>query len=112
VQSAITEWRSIFKRPGPVTQTLVDQATILAACEPEPGEIAACRLWMYKTDHKKWYSTHGMHLGDVVREFPKFQSLGEIPDNVIPIRTEKAKSLNVYELAELARAEGRVVCQS
>jgi hypothetical protein len=79
VQAVIVEWQSIFKRPVPVTDTLIKHATTLAAFEPAPGEIAHCRLWMYATDRKQWYSSHGMHLGDVVREFERFRSLADVP---------------------------------
>lgn len=111
VQVVVTEWRSIFRKPVGITLTLIEQATALAEFQPETGEIVACRLWMYKTDRKKWYSTHGMHLGDVVREFPKFRSLADIPDNVIPFQQERKveRQLNLYELAEIAIAEGRVI---
>ncbi len=78
-QAAIQEWISIFKKPVAITETLIKHATTLAEYKPDPGEIAACRAWMYKTDAKGWYREHGMHLGDVVREFERFRSLGSVP---------------------------------
>ena len=79
VQAVITEWRAIFKTPAPTTAKLLEHATSLAAFQPDPGEIAACRLWMYQTDSKGWYRTHGMHLGDVARDFERFRSLAAQP---------------------------------
>jgi hypothetical protein len=73
------EWQGIFKKPIPVTEALVKQATALEAFKPEPGEVAACRLWMYASDSNKWYSQHGMHMADVAREFERFRSLADVP---------------------------------
>lgn len=103
VQAVIVEWQGIFKKPVPVTEALVKQATILVAFQPEPGEVAACRLWMYATDENKWYSTHGMHLGDVAREFGRFRSLSDVP-KVTPIRIEKTDSPRYTKLPMPAAA--------
>jgi len=84
VQAIATEWRTIFKTPVPVTAKLIEHATTLSAFQPEPGEVVRCRLWMYQTDTKKWYSTHGMQLGDVAREFEKFRSLASVPEVAPP----------------------------
>jgi hypothetical protein len=80
VMAVIVEWQGIFNQPVPVTARLVEHGTTLASYQPMPGEIPACRLWMYQTDTKKWYSTHGMGLGDVVREFERFRSLASVPE--------------------------------
>jgi hypothetical protein len=84
VQAVIVEWQGIFKKPVPVTEALVKQATTLEAFKPEFGEVAACRLWMYQTDTKKWYSMHGLDLGHVAREFEKFRSLADVPIVSVP----------------------------
>ncbi len=34
---------------------------------------------MYQTDAKKWYTQHGMHLGDVVKNFERFRSACDVP---------------------------------
>ncbi len=79
VQAVITEWRAIFKHPIPTTAKLIEQATVLTGFMPVPGEIAQCRLWMYKNDTNGWYKSKGMHLADVAREFERFRSLSDIP---------------------------------
>lgn len=84
IQAIVTEWRMIFKTPTPVTAKLVEHATTLAAFQPVPGEIMQCRLWMYQSDTKKWYASHGMHLGDVAREFERFRSLASMPEVAAP----------------------------
>lgn len=83
-QAIATEWRAIFKTPVPITAKLMEHATALAAYQPVPGEIAACRLWMYQNDKNKWYSSHGMNLGDVAREFERFRSLASMPEVAAP----------------------------
>lgn len=79
VQTIITEWRAIFKTPPPITAKLIEQAATLAAYQPAAGEITSCRLWMYQTDTKKWYSQHGMNLGTVATQFEKYRSLANVP---------------------------------
>lgn len=81
VVAIIVEWQGIFTKPVPVTPKLIEHATVLSASQPVDGEIAQCRLWMYATDKNKWYSTHGMNLGDVARDFERFRSLGYVPQS-------------------------------
>lgn len=76
IQQIVQEWQGIFSKPIAITPKLLAHAETLASFKPDTGEITACRLWMYQTDKNKWYSTHGLHLGDVVREFERFRSLG------------------------------------
>lgn len=78
-QNAIHEWQSIFSYPIPVTDTTLKHGMTLAGFVPQPGEIAACRLWMYETDETNWYTKRGMHFGDVAREFERFRSLRAAP---------------------------------
>jgi len=78
-QAVIQEWVSIFNKPVAITETLIKHATTLSEYRPEPGEIRACRLWMYATDENGYYRKRGMHLGDVAREFERFRSLACIP---------------------------------
>lgn len=78
-RAVILEWLGIFTDDRPVTKTLLENAEALAAYNPQPGEIRACRDWQYATDTKNWYRTRGHHLGDVLREFEKFRSLKTAP---------------------------------
>ena len=81
VQAIVNEWRSIFRKPIAVTVKLIEAATRLADFEPDPGEIVACREWMYQTDRNGWYRTKGMALGDVARDFERFRSLKDAPSS-------------------------------
>lgn len=84
VQAIVKEWRDIFtKKPKPVTETMIKHARTLAAYKPEPGEIVACRLWLYATDKNKYYDGHGMTLGTIASSFERFQSLTEVPKPMI-----------------------------
>lgn len=86
VQSLALEWKGIFKKkPIVITKTVIEHCRSLAVYLPEPGEITACRLWMYQTDKNKYYTTQrGMTLADVVRKFEEFRSLFNIPE-VVPV---------------------------
>jgi hypothetical protein len=98
-QAVVAQWRAIFKRPVAITKTLIEHATTLAAFQPEPGEIAQCRTWMYSVDRNKWYSSHGMHLGDLAeKNFEKFRSLGDMP-------TRETKSAPEQDRSAEARAQ-------
>ncbi len=82
VQRIVAEWRGIFKKPIGVTPRLLEQARLLAGFEPEPGEVAACRLWVYRTDRKGWYRDQrggGMTLADIARNFEAFRAAAEAP---------------------------------
>ncbi len=82
VRRIVAEWRGIFKKPIGITPRLLEQARLLAGFEPDPGEVAACRLWIYQTDHKGWYRDQrggGMTLADIARNFEAFRAAAEAP---------------------------------
>lgn len=81
-RAIITEWTGIFTYSIPVTPTLIKNAETLAVFNPVPGEIAACRLWVYKQDKKGWYKEKGVHLGTLASgEFEKYRSLSSVPES-------------------------------
>jgi hypothetical protein len=95
VAAIVAEWLAIFTDDRKATATMVKHATELAGWHPAPGEIALCRLWMYQADKKKhWYTDHGMHLGDVVREFERWRSLASVP---IPTFGKTVQSISSFD---------------
>lgn len=84
VQQVVAEWRAIFKRPVGITPRLLEAARVLASFQPEQGEIARCRLWMYERDASGFYRKKrggAMTLSDVAREFEAFRAAEEAPRN-------------------------------
>lgn len=79
-QQVIADWQAIFpKSRKPITKLLIEAAEQLALCDPTAEDIATCRLWLYKTDKNRWYASHGMSLGDLARNWEKWQSTRDAP---------------------------------
>jgi hypothetical protein len=79
VRFVVGEWLAIFPDPRPVTKYVIEKAEEIAAYNPEPGEVAACRRWQYANDTNGYYKRRGHDIGDVARDFGKFRSLKNAP---------------------------------
>jgi hypothetical protein len=101
VQAIITEWRA-YQGPMPVTAELLAQAEELAAYQPEPGEIQACADWKYANDKKGWHAQHGMTLGHVAKDMPRFRSIKKRAQAASSPRAQQGN-----EASELAAAKER-----
>lgn len=83
------DWQTNYKRPIPLTTSDKQALTMLVPSQPTREELKMCRGWLFSTDdpNKPWYRKIGVSLLDCAKNWGKWQSLQEPPEQHTRTRT-------------------------